>query len=582
LGSSCSGLVPCDPEDKFLVPYHTFMMHGFTRASAVLAGALGAFGFQANQKVILALSSEAGVSQLGNSTLGGPHEVQHVNATLQQVAEGPHEVQRVNTTLQKVAQHGQAAVALLDQGVSSAAGHSTALSSVSKDFPNEAARAEFEKKFNYVFFFYHHQPKYAADYKQALVVLFCLCYTLLAITYSFFKARRDAAVAIDKKEDKKERVYMFDVGRFFLEYVVVGFHSGGMFFPGLKVWHVATVPYRMFGFFLLSGIFGSSMQYESVAKITCVCFVTCIFAIFLEITAAFCLTGDMIYSATSTQMGLWFLYALWLMRVVVTPFFHHMKALGADAPWSRKILSWLIVFNLSYLLSHALPWAGLNAQLSQRSFFFIFYAPYFAVGLFATPGQWFKVYSQTGVRIACFTYWIVFYAFIGGPSNQWDNVYCYRKDCHNLHMPDMTFLTPLSWSGYAMEIEMFVLRTGLMISYFGMIGTFTHFVQTFVPRLASCFAEWGTRTLFSYVLHLTLFGRLFFESGLAQTIQGIPLAGGAKYTLLSIFVMWYNVVLCCSFTERVFRWFCLPFWVKDLLETAVSKLAGDQLMGAKA
>jgi len=415
-----------------------------------------------------------------------------------------------------------------------------------------------------------------------LVIAFCVSYTLLAFAYSYTKSLKDTEKAeVAKKEDKKERVYMFDVGRFFLEYVVVGFHSGGMFFPGTKVWHLMTVPYRMFGFFLLSGIFGSSMQYESVAKITCVCFVTCIFAIFLEISAAFCMTWDIYYAATSTQMGLWFLYALWLMRIVVTPFFHHMKALGTDAAWSRKIVCWVIVFHLSYFLSHAVPWGGLNAQLSQRSFFFIFYAPYFAVGLFGTPAQWFKLYSQTGVRIACFTYWIVFYAFIGGPSNQWDNVYCYRRDCHNLHMPDMTFLTPVSWSGYAMELEMFVLRTGLMISYFGIIGAFTHFVQTFVPRLASCFAEWGTRTLFSYVLHLTLFGRLFFESGLAQSIQGIPLTGAAKYTLLSIFVMWYNVVLCCRFTETMFKWFCLPFWVKDLLETAVSKMAGDKLMGVK-
>jgi len=526
------------------------MVLTFARAFVILACALGAFGFQANQKVLIALSSEAGVSQVDSSILNVSHGSQHVNAT-------PHQV----------AQHGHAAVALLDQGT---------------PFPNEAARQAFEQKYNYVFFFYHHNPKYAAEYKAALVIFFCVGYTLLAFTYSLIKARKDAAATVDKKEDKKERVYMFDVGRFFLEYVVVGFHSAGMFFPGLKVWHIMTVPYRMFGFFLLSGIFGSSMQYESVAKISCVCFVTCLFAIVLEITAAFVMTGDVPYAVESTQMGLWFLYALWLMRVVVTPFFYNMKALGADAPWLRKIVSWLIVFNLSYLLSHGIPWGGLNAQLSQRSFFFIFYAPYFAVGLFATPAQWFKLYSHTGVRIACFTYWIVFYAFIGGPSNQWDNVYCYRQDCHNLHMPDMTFLAPLSWSGYAMEIEMFVLRTGLMISYFGIIGTFTHFVQTFVPQLANCFAEWGTRTLFSYVLHLTMFGRLFFESGLAQSIQAIPLTGAAKYTLLSIFVMWYNVVLCCQFTERVFRWLCLPFWVKDWLERAVSRLAGDQLMGVKA
>jgi len=274
------------------------------------------------------------------------------------------------------------------------------------------------------------------------------------------------------------------------------------------------------------------------------------------------------YVILTTECMPWFLFTLLMCKFCVSPLFHICGLLGNRVSCLTKGLVWVAVFVSTYALNHTWPWPNLNHRLNTLLMYALYYAQFFATGLLLTPSHWYQLFSMRITRLLCFAYWIIFYFFMDSDKDHGNSVYCYNGDCWDGHVPNMCYMWPMSWGGFVLELETSLLRNGIVLSYFGILSTFTSIVEACAPTAVRTMAEWGSRTLYSYTLSAVL-GRAVVDSGFPLVFFENHYSTSTQYAIAFSFGTIMNICLCSRLTEFLFRWIIVPFWAKSWTENVV-------------
>mmetsp|Transcript_1360 Transcript_1360/g.3948 ORF Transcript_1360/g.3948 Transcript_1360/m.3948 type:complete len:782 (-) Transcript_1360:100-2445(-) len=374
------------------------------------------------------------------------------------------------------------------------------------------------------------------------------------------------------------RLPNFDVARFVLETLVVHVHLGliGLARNNIGLW---ISSYRMPSFMFIAGVFGSSMQYESVARVVCctagtiilmMCVRLCEYAIFVgpdkvreSVTP---------YPDISVNLAhLWFLAALLFCRVLVTPLFYFARKLRV-----RPLVALAVVKSASFLLmtwsaSWTIPVFGMYNWSNALNF-----APYFALGLLFSPKEWDEIFERQTVKLACIAYFVAWYLLtLVPPFLAFNKMYCLprlqARGCKTHFDPEQ--MTPgATIERFLLDWVMYLLRAGITVSAVGVVYALCGVVKPRAPKVIEFTAGWGSRTLFTYVLHLHMFTSMAVMGNVVDVFWS--LGGTGKLFASLIMPLLINIVLSSKGTEHLFKWLLMPFWMKDILESQLSLKPG--------
>mmetsp|Transcript_82788 Transcript_82788/g.229858 ORF Transcript_82788/g.229858 Transcript_82788/m.229858 type:complete len:797 (+) Transcript_82788:80-2470(+) len=390
---------------------------------------------------------------------------------------------------------------------------------------------------------------------------------LFLAAYNLCIALTDTAVA------SAARLPTFDVARFVLEVLVVHAHLDFFGLAANKSYMYMSA-FRMPTFIFIAGIFGSSMAYESIAKMLCCTVGTTTLMVLVRFVEWLLISGPgMVAENVGVNFdiqkggpGLWFLMAVFFLRLTVTPIFVVARALGL-----RKVVPLLFVKVVAFFLMH---W-GYQWHLwifgSYNWTNALAFAPYFALGLLQTPKEWDAIYKTRWVQAICVVYFVLWYLLILSPAFlQWNRFYCLPqrqiKGCRAHFDPDQ-LLAPVTAEAFLEDMVLHALRAGLALSFVGVVATACQALRPVLPQLVELAAGWGSRTLYTYVLHLHLATVLTQDAGVRSLTA--DLSQDTKLALALTLPVLVNVVFSSKGTEHWFRWLLLPYWMKDFWEKYV-------------
>jgi len=395
----------------------------------------------------------------------------------------------------------------------------------------------------------------------------------VVLTCLFFLAAYNIQLAASSKAQKSAsstRLATFDIVRFVLESCVLHVHLGGRgLYPGAHSMYLTA--YRMPAFVFVTGIFGSSMAYESLSKLLCATLGTTAIVIVLRQVFHYFISGDpdtvwnqFLHGDLSEQAGdYWFLTMLAFCRIFVTPVFYAAKThLGM-----RPLVPFLLTKLVSYFLMHKVGrWGGwIFGMYNWHSA--LAFMPYFALGLLLTPTEWDTLLRRRRVQLVCVGYFVLWYLLQMVPTIlQWNSSFCLpllqTHGCR-AHFDIRQIIDPITPSLFALDIIFFALRVGITLSATCLVIIASEIVGYIWPYLNELMAGWGSRTLYAYTLQqfcLDLLGKAKLFSHKPPGIRG---SGIVLEFTIPVFV---NIVFSSKGTESLFRWILLPYWLKDFGE----------------
>jgi len=385
------------------------------------------------------------------------------------------------------------------------------------------------------------------------------------------------------------RLPFFDCVRFALETLVVHQHMGMLSLQANTIAMFFSV-FRMPAFMFIAGVFGSSMKYESVSKVLCCTWGTATLMYLIKMSEDFVVDGpeEAVKAVTpfidySFEVGeVWFIMALAYYRLVITPIFH-----AARSYRMRPIMVFIIVKSFNFLL---MTWAGHWDVPIYGPYIWtntLAFTPFFSLGLLFTPKEWDELFRRRSLQAASALYMTVWYLMIlVKPFLNWNKAYCLPQMQTNggcvSHFDPATLAPGATIERFLMDWLFFVMRAGMTVSVVAVLYALCMFVQPRVPLAIEWTAGWGSRTLFTYVLHLHFVVAIVGIGRLPSVITEVGWYGKLGISLVAPWLI--NILLASKGTEHLFKWFLMPFWMKDFCERNIlvsrTKTAGPE-EGAK-
>eukprot|EP00930_Biecheleria_cincta_P047460 TRINITY_DN32907_c0_g1_i1.p1 TRINITY_DN32907_c0_g1~~TRINITY_DN32907_c0_g1_i1.p1 ORF type:complete len:513 (-),score=64.23 TRINITY_DN32907_c0_g1_i1:97-1635(-) len=410
-----------------------------------------------------------------------------------------------------------------------------------------------------------------------LQVLRLLCFPLLALfcfwyevwqPLSINKIRQQAA-AVSKSSlptPKKQRLPVWDIVRFILELWVICHHmpggSGGLMSNGhspLDAWNRLFLPMRMPAFSMLSGMFGSSLTRESLSKMFCYTFGTCLLASMLYTwEPGHGLNLEKLSSGHMLPTHLWYLGLIPFWRLIITPLFHLMREKLKMPALVPFIATYVMLYftrhsclEVYYQKTDAPNAFSVGALIVTKTHVgnFAFFGTFFALGLCMPASSWAQGLLQAWTPVAALMLLGIYWTrYCNTSLDPFDGG----------HFPMYMQDDSISIKGFMKDSLLMQQATCLTLSVLAVIAHFSVILQRYVPKVCEFIASCGSRTLYAYVLH-----PLFIQTiQSAVTWETCEKPVSAMMTIA--FAMIMNVVLCTSGSELLFRWMLLPYWMLDV------------------
>eukprot|EP00929_Paragymnodinium_shiwhaense_P007067 TRINITY_DN111027_c0_g1_i1.p1 TRINITY_DN111027_c0_g1~~TRINITY_DN111027_c0_g1_i1.p1 ORF type:complete len:675 (+),score=69.96 TRINITY_DN111027_c0_g1_i1:50-2074(+) len=379
--------------------------------------------------------------------------------------------------------------------------------------------------------------------------------------------------------------------------------------------------FMMSGFTFISGVFGRSFTFDSVFNTFLYTLGGNVFLAPVTMIAWALIFGTNFVTSFWTTLWnweshRWYLWALLGWRLTITPLHNGLSRLQAP-----PYVALLIVFILSYCGCHATvmlfspndcaleqvqpnscalehthglgsmesvmcdsilpPGQVLDGAFRQALnkgagrflwLNFWYYAPFYAIGLLQPPKWWSEILQDVKVRSACaafFVLWYVVHAMSEALRN-WNSTACFFSDecLYCMPFPPQVVYSSLDIGNvlwFATEIAQ---KFAMTFAACGVMTWFSLILETYSPWLADLMADFGTRSLYVYVLHTEvlqfaiLCGVYTFTDKLPQAVQ-----------LWAVWPLAFHMyfMLATRFTETVFQPIVYPVWIKTLLQPLLGK-----------
>jgi len=426
-----------------------------------------------------------------------------------------------------------------------------------------------------------------------------LCSLLLGFNIAYEMYTRSQSMAGESNlQDTKTRMPEWDVVKFLLMLAVVLTHTTYFIFPQAEFASAvrnAIMPFMMPAFVLCSGIFGASVAYESVSRMICyTAGMTLLFEMMLISTRCAC--GDEWSQARKLdQLEHWYVAALLLWRLLVTPLFHLLKKLRIPG-----IVGLLLVLMVSYILHiTGFPLQRRVNAVTGRIFYaphlivgrwywphlFSFvpwptrfdlidtawFAPMFATGLLCSANEWCALMHKnwfSAISILYCSVWYASYVFLKGiPFIQ---TWLQTSGCGPIaclfHAPVETYAGPISiWTLFS-YIRFIAAEIILSLAVICTLVSFISGAKRVMPGMLCLMAEWGSRTLYTYIIHVPIL-IFMMQGGITVSLSTVPSALASCLCFLIALAL--NMLLASKGTELLFGWIIEPYWMKHGVENLI-------------
>lgn len=447
-------------------------------------------------------------------------------------------------------------------------------------------------------------------------LIFFIVYNLCAVFYEFWSRwvgdkEKGAAIqgASTGRFVNRSREYGWDVLKFLLLFFVILSHWGllishfgssevqtSIFFH--RVRHQAVTvgsSFTMCTFAFISGVFGTSFSWTSLPRLSCCTVFACIIYVLLFYSASALVEGKYNFHAARFFPSIcWYLVALFLWRVCITPMFMSGEFLGV----SRLSLAFIVnatliciyciycklIFILRtgpdqtmYLGTHYWDVEGALFCLGP-----IYFAQYYAVGCILSAKQWtLLMQRQLSFAIAGggLAVWIICLVVFDGKGEgfcPWADSMCMCEDQCRLDTsfwhPDVVITTALT-HGLALAsvsafIRIFVQKVFLTLALVCLVLNAVSWLQERIPQFIQFIAECGSRSLFGFLLSYFLQLQLFDHPGYGMAhfmIMALSKTTPAFVSVFVYFLSFQNLLLLTSrFTCLIFDPILQPVWILRL------------------
>jgi hypothetical protein len=317
----------------------------------------------------------------------------------------------------------------------------------------------------------------------------------------------------------------------------------------------------MTGFAFISGVFGASMVKTSIINMLCYTLGTGTLTHLMKtvLLAIFKGSVDPFTSLTFlTDSDMWYLFDIFLWRLAVTPVFYIMSE-RLKMPRACPLLASVIMM---YLLRHSftadkalqlkeieswqwlLQWCPLAYPAGRYGAFH--FGNYFALGLALGRER------AEQLLLDARTLLLAPLAIFGCSWLFYDILKAAKHAPHRIYDG---LVTPYSFGSDLLFLLVISIN---MIAVLACIARFSQFLSNLLPGLSDFVAGCGSRTLYAYVLHLTLAYKISFAPWVFMTDPRLHVA---LFVILSLFL---NIVFSCRGAERLFKWWVMPYWIQDL------------------
>lgn len=203
-------------------------------------------------------------------------------------------------------------------------------------------------------------------------------------------------------------------------------------------------------------------------------------------------------------------------------------------------------------------WCSLWHQLT-------FFAPFFALGLCLPVRRWHALMNETYVCVCSavlVALWYVALVFWEGFAEWADSACALPGQCtETSHFPD-SVRSPyaLGWATFYTFLKVLCQKALIGCAVLCVLGNATQPLSAILPMESIC--AFGARTIYGYILHWPFFIVLGRRLHLELVLYTIP--DGVWPLCCFLVAVIVAVIFSCRFTERLFRWMILPYWLLDI------------------
>jgi len=377
---------------------------------------------------------------------------------------------------------------------------------------------------------------------------------------------------------RTDRLPLFDIARFGL---IVGIiWTQLMLAFGHSVMTSALHEFVWPAWFFLAGIFGSSLTYESVARVMCYSITTnCLLASIGTVFAFFNYESQALpFSAFFG--GAWVLWCLLLYRLTITPLFHIARGLPVPAvPACGCLLSLIVIF--SYVSRSHMALTNVVVDLHARQIEHLLLmvktydatirsallnAPYFAAGLLMTPTQWNSLLSSTWFTCAAAGNGLVWFVLTVTP------LLCSLGHWHCERPWGVKLLIHAdSLSGFTEDAVCYVQRMSAVLLLLCCLFAVASFLTRVAPTLSAYIGGCGSRIRYT----ITLFALWYMIRPCMLHPPQLPFhrSPGINDLTMGFPALLIALILTSSGTQQLFRWVVEPYWAKCFIEGSCKHLA---------
>jgi hypothetical protein len=335
--------------------------------------------------------------------------------------------------------------------------------------------------------------------------------------------------------------------------------------------------------FLIAGMFGSSLTYESLATVACYGIATNILLFCISVFFTFFNYSSQSMTQSFCSGGAWVLWCLLLYRITLTPLFH----LGRSLRIPGLFLLALVHFGshmgrcpvpaATSLDTHPIGIEDLLLMVKPTDAAFystILYAPYFATGLLASHSHWNSLLSSAWFRCVAAVSGMLWCMLTAGPvlcsMLRWR---CPEKPWGILFMVHANHL-----SGYWEDVAWYLMRTSAALIGLCMLFAWATVLRKLAPKFASSIEDCGSRVRYSLVLVVLWY---MMRPSMLNPLH-LPLQRSRGMTDLAMVcpAVLFGWILTNKGTQKLFQWIIEPYWVKRWIE-GWCKGAMEELCTAK-
>jgi len=408
----------------------------------------------------------------------------------------------------------------------------------------------------------------------SIFIIFMQCTDVHADSYGMEEEEQDDTT---RPPSQPDRLLSFDIARFGLLVGVIWLQL--LLAVGNSLVASSLHEFVWPAWFFLAGIFGSSLRYESVAKLMCYSLTTNI--LLACIGTLFAVTS---YHSEATPVGLvcggsWILWCLLLYRMTITPLFHLARAIHVPV----LVLPVLLHFG-SYTLRSRMPTTNIDMDMQPHQIEHLLLmakstnallhagllnAPYFAAGLLMRPADWNALLCGLWFRFAVMINGLLWFVLTLTPLL-----------CSLGHWPCLErfwgvklLIHEDTSASYSEDIFCYLTRmsASLVISCF--LLTCASFLASWAPKTACYIGDCGSRIRYT----LALFVLWYMIRPCILSPPNLPLQRSRGMSDLAMWcpALCFALVLTSAGMRQLLRFIIEPYWVKCFVEGVGNHLVGQ-------